>query len=340
MSRLRCERAVALLLFAFTTGARSAKAADEKPADGANAAREEGAAADTKANAAALFTEAGKLIDAGQTAAACAKYEESLRLYDGMSTRYFLADCDERLGKMASAWGMFLEVAARAHALGDAAKEAKALERAAAVQARVSHVVVVVEGGPDRAGIEVRRDGVVLGPAEWGHALPVDPGEHVFEAAEQAKRSWRTRIVVAGSGEIATVVVPLLEDRSPYAEPGLGVSGSNGATERQRIAAVAAFGVGLVGLGVSTALAIAAKGRFNQAALDCNGDRCTQEGVNIRADAGRQANVASVVFGAGIVALVGGGALWFTAPHTTSTSGPTAIWFGPTFGGAAVRGEF
>jgi hypothetical protein len=342
MSRLRGESAAALfLLAACTSAARSARAADEKPEGGANGTRAEATAADNKSGAAALFAEAGRLIDAGQTAAACSKYEESLRLYDGMSTRYFLADCDERLGKMASAWGMFLEVAARARAIGDAAKEAKALERAAAVTGRVSHVVVMIEGGPERAGLEVRRDGAVLGRGEWGQALPVDPGEHVFEASEPAKRPWTARLVVAGGGENATVVVPALEDRPRYAPPGLGVPASDGGRERQRIAGAALGGLGLVGLGVSTALAIGAKARFNEAGADCNGDRCTQDGVNIRADAGRRANVASVVFGAGIVALVGGGALWFTAPHGASVSGgPTALWFGPTLGGAAVRGEF
>ena len=74
-------------------------------------------AADDRTEAAALFAEAGRLIDAGQTSAACAKYEESLRLYDGINTRYFLADCDERVGKTATAWSLFLEVEAKARAL-------------------------------------------------------------------------------------------------------------------------------------------------------------------------------------------------------------------------------
>ena len=60
----------------------------------------------------ALFREAGALVDAGQPERACPKYEESLRLYDSVNTRYFLADCYERTGKMASAWAHFLEVAA------------------------------------------------------------------------------------------------------------------------------------------------------------------------------------------------------------------------------------
>jgi hypothetical protein len=294
-----------------------------------------------KAAAASLFAEAGKLVEAGQAAAACAKYEESLRLYDGMSTRYFLADCDERVGKLASAWGMFLEVAAKARALGDAAKEARAMERAAAVKGRVSHVIVVVEGARG-ARFEVRRDGGPVGKTEWGQALPSDPGEHLFEASEPAKRSWSARVVVPPGGQIATVVVPALEDGPAPESPPLAVTpdeGARGGGNAQRIAGGALAGAGVVGLGVAAALGFGAKARFNDASPDCNGDRCTQEGVNIRADAVGRAGVATVVFGVALGALVGGGALWLTAPRGRG-KGRSAVWFGPTLGGAAVRGEF
>jgi hypothetical protein len=287
--------------------------------------------ADDRTEAAALFAEAGRLIDAGSTSAACAKYEESLRLYDGINTRYFLADCDERVGKIASAWGMFLEVATKARALGDEAKETKARERAAAVEERVSHVIVLVEGARG-AAFEVRRDGNALGRGEWGRALPVDPGEHVIEASEPAKRPWSTRLMVRGEGQTSAVVVPLLEE-------GPALDGATAGRDRQRVAAVLVGGTGIVGLGTAVALGIAAKSRFDQASADCNGDHCTAQGVAIRADAVERANVATVVFGVSAAALVGGGVLWFTAPGATR-SGASALQLGPALGGLVVRGEF
>ena len=296
--------------------------------------------ADDRTGAAALFAEAGRLIDAGSTSAACAKYEESLRLYDGINTRYFLADCDERVGKIASAWGMFLEVATKARALGDEAKETKARERAAAVEERVSHVIVLVEGTRG-AAFEVRRDGNALGRGEWGRALPVDPGEHVIEASEPAKRPWSTRLMVRGEGQTSAVVVPLLEE-GPAPGPLSAVHPADGATagrDRQRVAAVLVGGTGIVGLGTAVALGIAAKSRFDQASAGCNGDHCTAQGVAIRADAVERANVATVVFGVSAAALVGGGVLWFTAPGATR-SGASALQFAPALGGLVVRGEF
>ena len=304
------------------------------------------AADEDRAGAAALFAEAGKLIDAGQTAAACAKYEESLRLYDGLNTRYFLADCDERLGKMASAWGMFLEVAMKARAQGDEAKEQKANERAAAVKGRVAHVMVVVEGARP-AGFEVKRDGVALGRAEWGQALPVDPGEHAFEASAPGKVGWSGRVTVSSPEQVLTVEVPVLVDApvaagttpAPAAASGPSPdAGTSNGTE-QRIASVAIGGAGVVALGVSTALAIAAKSRFDQASSYCNGNRCEQQGLDIRSDAVSRANVATVLFGAGLAAIVGGGALWLTAPHGHPAS-DVAVAVTPGLGGAAVTGTF
>src|SRR6516225_4273154 len=102
------------------------------------------ARAEDKAGAAALFAEAGRLVEAGQPAAACPKYEESLRLYDGLNTRYFLADCYARVGRLASAWALFGEVAVRAAAAGDTAKEAWARDRAAAIKPKLSYVTVAM----------------------------------------------------------------------------------------------------------------------------------------------------------------------------------------------------
>jgi hypothetical protein len=231
---------------------------------------------------------------------------------------------------------MVLEVATKARALGDEAKETKARERAAAVEGRVSHVIVVVEGARG-AAFELSRDGNVLGRGEWGRALPVDPGEHVIEVSEPAKRPWSTRLIVRGEGQTSTVVVPLLEEAPLVAVPPAG--GATAGRDRQRVAAVVVGGAGLAGMGTAVALGIAAKSRFDQANADCNGDHCTAPGVAIRADAVERANVATVVFGVSAAALVGGGVLWFTAPGATR-SGASAVQFGPALGGVVVRGEF
>jgi hypothetical protein len=286
------------------------------------------ALAEDKAGAAALFAEAGRLVDNDQAASACPKYEESLKLYESTNTRYFLADCYERVGRTASAWALFLEVAARVHEAGDAAKEEKARERATAVQARVSHLVVVVPRA-DIAGLEVKRDGLALGRGQWGVAMPVDPGEHLVEAGAPGKKPWSSRVRVEPNGARASIAIGALENAP-----------TDSSSERwrpRRTIALAVGGAGIVTMGVATALAFAAKSRFDEASEFCNGDRCTQTGVDIRESAVDRGNVATAVFGVGLAALVGGGVLWFTAPRSSSRA---SLAVSPTAQGLLVRGSF
>ena len=63
-----------------------------------------------KAAAESLFDDARALVTAGKFADACAKLEASLKLYSSINTEYHLADCYEKLGKMASAWIDFQEI--------------------------------------------------------------------------------------------------------------------------------------------------------------------------------------------------------------------------------------
>src|SRR5262245_34306285 len=62
------------------------------------------------AAAQALFDEALKLMKKGRHAEACPKLTESQRLDPGVGTQFHLADCFENVGRVASAWALFLEV--------------------------------------------------------------------------------------------------------------------------------------------------------------------------------------------------------------------------------------
>ncbi|WP_437910639.1 hypothetical protein WME95_23215 [Sorangium sp. So ce327] len=290
------------------------------------------ARAEDKAGAVALFREAGALVDAGQASRACPKYEESLRLYDSVNTRYFLADCYERIGKMASAWAHFLEVAARVHASGDRVKEAKARERAAAVQPKVSRLSVVVEAA-STPGLEVKRDGTPVGPGQWGVPMPVDAGIHVVQASAPGKRAWTAQVEVKPGGVTSTLVVRALEDDPAASDAG----GAGGGWDGRRTIALVTAGAGVVAVGVGAGLGFAAKSRFDESRPFCNGDRCDQRGMDIRGGAVARANVATVVFGVGLAAIAGGGVLWLTAKSSTQGA---SLAISPAVGGALVQGSF
>ena len=96
------------------------------------------------AAARALFAEGRQLMSAEKYTEACPKLEESLRLDPGMGTQFNLAHCWEKLGRSASAWAMFLDVAAAARAGNQPQREAAAKERAAALEPKLTRLRVVV----------------------------------------------------------------------------------------------------------------------------------------------------------------------------------------------------
>lgn len=174
------------------------------------AARAEGA---QEAAARALFSEGRRLVDAGNYAAACPKFEESLRLDPGAGTSFNLADCFEHLGKTASAWARFLDVAAATKAAGQTEREQVARLRAERLEPTLARLVVEVKVAEPE--LVVKRDGAVVGAASWGVPVPVDPGDHALEATAPGKRVWSHTATVAEGPTTLAVEVPALEALPP-----------------------------------------------------------------------------------------------------------------------------
>ena len=65
-----------------------------------------------RAAAESLFSDARRLMQAGDYEQACPKLEASRRLEPGLGTTLNLGDCYEKLGRTASAWGEFRGAAA------------------------------------------------------------------------------------------------------------------------------------------------------------------------------------------------------------------------------------
>src|SRR3954466_14533076 len=97
--------------------------------------------ASDKAAAESLFDEGKKLASEHKYAEACPKFSESLRLDSGVGTMLYLADCYEKVGQTASAWGQFREAAAIAKRQNDA-REKIARERAARLEPKLSRLSI------------------------------------------------------------------------------------------------------------------------------------------------------------------------------------------------------
>ena len=86
------------------------------------------------------------------------------------------------------------------------------------------------------------------------------------------------------------------------------------------------------------ALALSAKSAYDGVApQSCDATGCDDAGFETRNQARDKAGVATIIFGAGAAALVGGGILFFTAP-SSSQSPSASLRLGPA--SIAVRGSF
>jgi hypothetical protein len=177
------------------------------------------ARADDLGAAQALFNEAKALMEAGKYDAACPKLAESQKMAPAIGTRYNLADCQEHVGQTASAWANFLGVAAAAKSAGQASREAAARDRAAKLEPRLSRMAVVVPPAARAPGLEVKRDDETIGAAQWGEALPVDPGAHAVVARAPGKRTYEADVEVVGDASTARVAIPALDDAVTVAAP-------------------------------------------------------------------------------------------------------------------------
>src|SRR5262249_715040 len=120
-------------------------------------------------------------------------------------------------------WTLFLEVASEARAQKQTDREKVARDRAAALEPKLSKLTISVSDGAKSADLEIMRDGVSVGAAQWGAPLPVGPGSPTITATASHKQPWRTTVEVATGGGSATVTVSALRD-TPAAPPPVAVT--------------------------------------------------------------------------------------------------------------------
>jgi len=317
------------------------------------------------AGAHGLFYEARELMRQNKFAEACPKLEESMRLEPGLGTQFNLADCNEHLGKVTSAWAGFLKVAAASKAANQPEREKLARKRAQALEARLPKLVIDVTGA--QMGLEVKRDGIDVGYPAWGTPVPVDPGPHRISATATGKGTWETTIA-ATEGKTARVSVPrdlpppaVAAARAPESGPppveGEASSTTtttasdfpppiieqNGALQRSTGWIVA--GAGVVGLGLGAGFGLSSLGKRNDSRSHCAGNQCDPDGVSLRNDAIRNGNIATAATIFGAAAVAGGLLLVLTSPKSTdSPERAGAIRAVPNVavngGGFMVQGSF
>jgi hypothetical protein len=277
----------------------------------------------------------------GRAAEACPLFEQSQRLEAGIGTQYNLASCYEAIGRFASAYRLFFEVSATAEGRGQSERARAAAARAQSVEPRLSRLVIEIESA-QLAALTVERDGEIVAAAEWGRALPVDPGSHLVRASGPGLLAWAQVIDVGTSPQTYTLRIPALPlaVRAPAdcdavtgqgcAEPAAPSVGSASflASTRHQIGFVA-LGVGLAGLGVGTGLALHASSKnASSEAAGCDARGCpTPASLQLRRQALSAGDWATLSAGVGLAGVAAAGILFWALPEPGGTTSSAAqLW--------------
>lgn len=302
------------------------------------------ARANDPAAAQVLFEEGKKLMAAERFAEACPKLEESERLDPAGGTLLHLALCREKEGRIATAWALYQDALAQAKRDNRRDRARAAQERIDSLGPKLPRLRVRVAAANRRApGFAVTRDDLPVGEAQWGDAIPIDPGKHELRAKADNKKPWAYLVDVPPRPGELTVEIPELEPE-PQTPSSAGAPAPSTtprileakAGDGQRTLGLVTAGVGVAGLGLGTVFAILSKQKHDQADRECkppDHTLCTQAGVDAGHAATTDGTVSTIAFVAGGLLVAGGAALYFTAP-----TGSVAI--APTAGGVLVSGRF
>lgn len=219
--------------------------------------------------------------------------------------------------------------------------EEAAVKEQAALEPRLANLTVNLDG-PGAADAIVTMDAAIVSPALVGVSRPVDPGQHMLQAAGPTSQSDIqtvtlkegasvnvTLLLKAIPGAVAAAAPPA----TPLAVASVGSKpGIPGASKRT--AAVVVGGAGVVALGVGGFFGLSAQSSYSDSKGLCSDSNiCTKHGVDLRSSAKSKALVSTVATGVGVAGLATAVVLWFTAPkaegperRTSSTARRDRHW--------------
>jgi hypothetical protein len=316
------------------------------------------AASPTSAAAEAAFDKGRELMTQGLFSEACAAFDQSERLDPQIGTLYNLAGCWEKVGKLASAWTAYREVAQRDT---NGTRRKAADEHARALTPRLPRLVIKLSSPPP--GVVVQLNGGDVTKL-IGIETPMDLGTYPVLVSAKGYQPWGAEAKVLEEGKLVTITVPALvagdttappPDQPPVVttharipppsgEPQVA-DHDDGGNRHGTLAVVTATtgGAALIG---GLVVGVLARGKLSDAEQLCKTSPCASQedadASNALCAASRtRGNLSTglVVVGAG--ALVASGILWWTGrgddhPPTTAIA-PVAS---PSWTGLVVTGSF
>ncbi|MBX3206564.1 MAG: hypothetical protein KF764_15940 [Labilithrix sp.] len=270
--------------------------------------------------AAAAFLEARKLIEQGNCDEAVPKLRESLAYESSIGARLSIADCIEARDPL-QAWKVLKEAAALSLMNRDE-RLAVTEERALALQSRLALLVFALPAATERPGFELRVDGEVVDRYLYRSGYATMPGNHRVEASAPGQRF--SGAVTAAAGVATPVTVALQQEDCRGAAPPPVAASTSASSEidpgaSQRTLGLAVGAVGVAGVATGIVFGILTLDRKKSIENACGGTvlNCAAPAGSLDAEtesAKTAAAISTVSLAVGGAALLGGAALYLTAP--------------------------
>ena len=274
-------------------------------------------APDQRAIAQAFFDQGSQLYKQKKFRQACSKFEAALELFPGLGTMGKLAQCFEKIGKLASSWAMYRKAEAEAKKRGDERRLTAARQGAARVEPKLAYLTVnVAEPTP---GLIVARNGAEVGRLVLGNAVPVDAGSHRITATAPGRATWSGEVQIE-DGQRKAITVPLLDtaSKSPL-----------------RVVGLATAGVGVVSVFTASYFGWRSYSDWNEAfdSGNCQSNNtCTDSGFELTEQARDSATWGNRFLIAGVALTAIGGTVWWLSSRSSSESNVQAWQVMPTGG--------
>ncbi len=160
-----------------------------------------------EATATAAYKQAEELAKQGKLVEACPLYEASYHADPKLGALLHAADCEEKIGRTATAWAEFTDAVELAGKLADARVDV-ARRRAAALEPKLAklHLAPPKQLIP---GLVVKRDGADI-TVLVGTDIPLDPGDHTIVASAAGYQDWTKTVSITTPGKVE-IEIPVLD---------------------------------------------------------------------------------------------------------------------------------
>jgi hypothetical protein len=277
------------------------------------------------------FQEGRRYIEQGNCDAAVTKLRDSLAHEPSIGARLSLADCTEASDPV-GAWSLLKDAAAHAYVAHD--DRLQVIEqRAAALEKKTPNIIVTISPTTmETAGFELRVDGVFVDRYVYKNGvIVVKPGRHVVEASAPGRR-WSDAVNVDASLPARVTILLQQESCASGSAPSPAIAPvavtADAPGSGRRMLGLTLAGVGLAGIASGVVFGIVTLNKKSSIDDACGGNAgsCQAPAGSVDGDrdaANTTATISTASFIAGGLALLGGAALYFTAP--TATTGKVKV---------------